>query len=67
MIRVAELRKACGMSQTVLARKLEISTAAVAAWETGRNTPRTELLPKLAEVFGCSIDELFTKSKKEVS
>lgn len=61
MIRVAELRKARGMSQTILARKLEISVAAVAAWETGRNTPRTETLPKLAKVFDCTIDELFTK------
>lgn len=61
MIRVAELRKARGISQTVLARKLEMSQAAVAAWENGRNTPKTELLPKLAEVFDCTIDELFTK------
>lgn len=64
MIRVAELRKARGISQTVLARKLEISTAAVGAWESGRNTPKTEMLPKLAAVFNCTIDELFTKDKE---
>lgn len=66
MIRVAELRKARGMSQTALARTLNVTTQAVGAWEVGRNTPKTEMLPKLAEVFDCTIDELFSE-KKEVS
>lgn len=65
MIRVAELRKARGMSQTALARALDISTQAVGAWESGRNVPRTEMLPRLAEVFGCTIDELYTKEVTE--
>lgn len=65
MIRVAELRKARGMSQTALARALDISTQAVGAWEVGRNVPKTEMLPRLAQALGCTIDELF--DKKEVN
>lgn len=61
MIRVAELRKARGMSQTALARALDVVPATVAAWESGRNVPRTEMLPQLAKIFGCTIDELYTK------
>lgn len=65
MIRVAELRKARGMSQTELARALNLTTQAVGAWEVGRNVPKTEMLPRLAAVLGCTIDELY--DKKEVN
>ena len=63
MIRVAELRKAVGISQFQLAVKVGVTSSAVAAWETGRNTPHTDMLPKLAEVFGCTIDELYDKKE----
>lgn len=61
MLRIAELRKARGMSQFQLAVAVGVTTSAVAAWELGRNTPRLEIAAKLAEVFGCTIDELYTK------
>lgn len=64
MVRVAELRKARGMSQTILARKLEISTAAVAAWEVGRSKPSADMLVKLADVLEVSVDEIL--GRKEV-
>lgn len=37
--------------------------AAVAMWETGARMPRADKLPKLAEVLGCSVADLFTTEK----
>lgn len=34
-------------------------------WETGVNTPKTTILPKLAALYGCSVDELLLDSKEE--
>ena len=35
------------------------SQAAVGMWETGARMPRADKLPKLAEVLGCSVADLF--------
>lgn len=65
MLRIAELRKARGMSQTALARQLNITSQAVTAWETGRSMPAAATLPKLAVALGCTIDDLFVKEAKD--
>ena len=43
--------------QSELATKLNISQSAVSQWCTG-GQPKLEQLPKLAEVLGCSIEEI---------
>lgn len=35
-----------------------VSDAAVYMWETGQTRPRASLLPKIAQLYGCTIDEL---------
>lgn len=55
---IAELRKAKGVKQDELARFVGITAQAVSKWENG-GVPDTELLPKIAEFFNVSIDELF--------
>ncbi|MFR5180356.1 MAG: helix-turn-helix transcriptional regulator [Ruthenibacterium lactatiformans] len=37
----------------------------VAKWESGKSRPRAELLPKLAKLFGCSIEELLVPDGPE--
>ncbi len=49
------------MSQQELAKKLSISQGAVSQWETGKSMPRAEMLPKLADCLGCTVDELLKK------
>lgn len=44
-----------------LAKLMETTQAAVAMWETGARMPRADKLPKLAEVLGCSVADLFAK------
>lgn len=54
------LREAAGLSQKELADRLYVVRAAVSAWEAGTNLPRAEMLPTIARVLHCSIDELYT-------
>ena len=55
------LRKKRRISQGELAQQLHVSIQAVSKWETGRANPELSLLPGLAELFGVSIDELFSE------
>lgn len=56
--RIAFLRKQTGMSQESLAQLLYISPQAISKWENGHTVPETPLLPVLAQIFNCSIDEM---------
>ena len=56
--RIKELRKNAGMTQEDLGNKIGVSAQAVSKWECG-SVPDTELIPKIADCFGVSIDALF--------
>ncbi len=56
--RIAFLRRQNGMSQEKLAGLLGISSQAISKWENGHTMPDTSLLPVLAQIFQCSIDEI---------
>lgn len=53
-------RKASGMTQKALAERLGIGSKAVSKWENGAAKPTTEMLRKLASLFGTSVEELLT-------
>ena len=52
-------RVRAGLMQSELADRLHVTRQLVSMWETGRALPSTPLLPALAAVFGCTIDDLF--------
>lgn len=54
----AQKRKAAGLTQAKVAEALGVTDSAVNQWEKGKTFPKTELLPKIATLYGCSIDEL---------
>ena len=54
------LRRQRKMTQEQLADILGVSYQAVSKWETHANTPDISLLPKIASVFGVSVDALFS-------
>lgn len=56
---IKKLRDERAVTQEQLAEKLCISYQAVSKWETGGAVPDTMLLPRIAEYFGVTIDELF--------
>ena len=42
-----------------------VSDAAVYQWETGETTPRPDKLIKLADFYGCTVDELLRDQHRE--
>lgn len=58
-LRIAQKRRALGLTQEALAEKLGISAQAVSKWETGLGLPDLALLPTLAAELGTGMDELF--------
>lgn len=65
--RIAEKRKALGLSQEQLANKLGISQKSVSKYECGDRRPSYELLLAMSSIFNVSIDYLLGNSNFEVS
>lgn len=59
MTALKELRTARGLSLSALGSELGVTKQAVFRWENGIGWPEAPMLPKLARVLGCSIDDLF--------
>ena len=55
---IAALRKEQGMTQLELAEKMGVTDKAVSKWERDLSFPDVNSLPKLAEIFHVSVDEL---------
>lgn len=58
---IARFREKLGLSQSELARRLNVSSQAVSRWEHG-GLPDTALLPRIARELNCSLDALFSLS-----
>ncbi|MEN1970468.1 helix-turn-helix transcriptional regulator [Lentibacillus sp. N15] len=56
---IREKRKAMDMTQDELSQKLQVSRQTIISLEKGKYKPSLVLAHKLAQVFGCSIEELF--------
>ena len=56
--RISALRKAKKMTQDQLADQLGVTAQAVSKWENDQSFPDITMLPRLAEIFGCTTDEL---------
>lgn len=59
--KIAYYRKNKNITQDELAKQLGISNQAVSKWETGQSCPDVELLPKIADIFEITLDELFER------
>ena len=58
--RITTLRKEKGISQTELAKRMNVSRQAVSKWEQGSSSPDTERLIQLAEILGTEVEYLAT-------
>ncbi len=56
--RIAYHRKRCAMTQEQLAEKCSVTPQAVSKWENNLTSPDIGLLPRLAELFSVTCDEL---------
>ena len=57
---VRRRRRAEGFSQTALAERLGVSRQAIHAIESGAQVPSTALGLRMARVFGCAVEDLFS-------
>lgn len=55
---IAELRKACGMTQAELADKLSVSHQAVSQWERSETLPDILTLPQIAKILFTSVSAI---------
>ena len=65
--KIAALRKKKNMTQAELADRLGITDKAVSKWERDLSCPDIALLPRLAEVFETTVDELMPGKKESAS
>ena len=63
-VNIQKFRKKSGYTQEKLAEKLGVSFQAVSKWENAKSSPDILFLPVMAELFGCYIDELFSRDVK---
>lgn len=66
-MRIKELRIKKGYSQLKLAEKLGISRSAVSMWEIDGSQPDAEMLIRLADLFGVSIDHILERDNDAIS
>ena len=57
--REAYYRRKLGIRQKDLAEKLGLKANAVGAWENGRSRPDIDSLPKMCEIFGISLYDIY--------
>ena len=58
------LRAAHELTQKQVAEKLGVATVTVSGWEIGKRVPEPQMLPKIAAVFGITVDNLLGYSAK---
>jgi transcriptional regulator with XRE-family HTH domain len=54
---IRKKRKELGMSQEELAKLIGATQANISWWESGEVEPKASSLRRLAEVFGCTVDD----------
>lgn len=56
---IKALREKKGLRVSDIAKALNISHVSVIQWERGDTMPRAALMPRLANILGCKIDDFF--------
>lgn len=65
--KLRSLRTKAGLTQLDIAEKLDVSAAAIGAWENGRAKPRLTKLGQLAELLGTSAADLMGEDASETA
>ena len=63
--RIKQLRARASLTQEQLGEELGVTAQSISKWETGAAMPDITLLPRLAEEFGVTIDELFDLTNEQ--
>ena len=63
---MAYARRRAGLLQRQVAEVLGVSLGTVAMGDTGRNKPRADMLPKIAKLYGVTVDELLSSNEGQL-
>lgn len=58
-----EHRERLGLSQSMVAKKINTSHQNISRWESGKFLPSIDFCFRLADLYGVSLDELFGRDK----
>lgn len=61
MNRIREYRRKNNITTTELGKLIGLSQSSISNFELGKSIPRIESLEKMADVFGCSVNDLIEK------
>lgn len=64
-INLKYLREKAKLTQAEVAQGVGKTPSLITMWENGSRQPRADMLPKLARVLGCTIDDLFDTQDDE--
>lgn len=65
LVGLAPRRKRAGYTQKDFAEAMGVTQSVVARYETGEAWPSAANLPMMADLLGCSIDELYERPEDE--
>lgn len=65
--RLVELREANGISRRKLSRYVGADYASACRWESGMYCPSAFWLIRLADFYGCTVDEILGRTSNEHS
>jgi len=66
-VTLIERRMALDMTQSEVAKKLDVDQSAVSGWESGRTKPVAKHRRKLCELYGCTPEELLAEDNGKVA
>ena len=64
---IARLRKSLSMTQAQLANELNVSAKTISKWENGLGFPEVLQFPKLAKLFGVTVDYIMLGSRRGIT
>lgn len=57
--RITELRTSLGITQSDLAKRLDVTRSSVNAWELGYATPQLKHIVEMSKIFNTTLDGMF--------
>ncbi|EMF0303006.1 helix-turn-helix transcriptional regulator [Enterococcus faecium] len=58
---LSRYREERGLSQTELARKMNVTQQCISSWQTGRTIPKPYQMKMLSEILSVPINDLFSE------
>ena len=65
MPNLKNIREKKGISQVQLAVMLGVTQGSISAWETGRWEPSLDMIRRIAQIFGVTVDELIGDDEED--